>query len=64
MTYDDVYTWALAYADDITMSCPSNVGINKMLKISDKFAWDNNIIIDSQKMFVLNYGIRLLKDRR
>ena len=39
---------ALCYDYDITMSCPSIVGLNKMLKICDKFALHNSIIFNSK----------------
>ena len=38
---DGVYTGAPSYADDITISCPSIVGLNKMC---DKLALHNSII--------------------
>ena len=57
-----LYIWmgftrgALSYADDITFSCPSIGRINKILKICDKFAWQNSIIFNSKKTVCINFG--------
>ena len=39
------YTGALSYADDITLSCPSIRGLNRMLEICNSFAAEHNLII-------------------
>ena len=34
---------ALSYADDLTLSCPSIRGLNRMLEICNSFAAEHNI---------------------
>ena len=38
------YTGALSYADDITLTCPSIRGLNRMLEICNTFAAEHNLI--------------------
>ena len=41
------YCGALAYADDITISCPSRRGLNRLLYICHSFALSNNITFNT-----------------
>ena len=58
---DGVYAGALSYADDITISCPSIVGLNKMLKIYDKFVLHNSIIFNSKKTVCIKFGDKIIE---
>ena len=53
---NNVYMGALSYADDITMICPSIRGLNKMLKICNKFAQSNKIIFNIKKNICKKFG--------
>ena len=61
---DGVYTGALSYADDIAISCPSSVGLNKMLKICDKFALPNSIIFNSKITVCFTIEDKIIVERR
>ena len=42
-----VYSGALSYANDITLLCPSVWGLDEMLKICDKYRFENNTIFNN-----------------
>ena len=46
----------LSYADDITLSCPSVYGLNKMKNICSDFATNNCITFNAQKTICIKYG--------
>ena len=52
------YMGALSYADDITLSCPSVYGLNKMMNIRSDFATNNCItfFFNAQKTNCIKYG--------
>ena len=50
------YCGALAYADDITISCPSRRGLNRLLYICHSFALSNNITFNTKKTMCIKYG--------
>ena len=50
------YMGALSYADDITLSCSSVHGLNKMMSICSDFATNNFITLIQRKLYVLNMG--------
>ena len=50
-----VYAGALSYADDITLLCPSVWGLNEMLKIYNKYRWENNIIFNGKKTVCIKF---------
>ena len=47
---------ALSYADDITLSCPSVQGLNKMMNICSDFAPNNFITFNPKKTICIKYG--------
>ena len=47
---NNCYTGAISYADDITLSCPSIRGLNRMLDICNKFAAEHYLIFNSKKI--------------
>ena len=53
----------LAYADDITISCPSRRGLNRLLYmyICHTFALSNDITFNTKKTMCIKYG-ELVKD--
>ena len=53
---DNCYTKAISYADDITISCPSIRGLNRMLDICNKFAAKHYLIFNSKKSLAIKYG--------
>ena len=59
---DNFYTGAISYADDITLSCPSIRGLNRMLDICNKFAADKWLLVigywlfNSKKSLAIKYG--------
>ena len=50
------YCGALAYADDITISCPSRRGLNRLLYICHTFALSNDITFNTKKTMCIKYG--------
>ena len=50
------YTGAISYADDITLSCPSICGLNRMINICNKFAAEHYLIFNSKKSLAIKYG--------
>ena len=50
------YTGALSYADDITLSCPSIRGSNRILEICNYFAAEHNLIFNTKKSLGIKYG--------
>ena len=50
------YTEALSYADDITISCPSIRGLNRILEICNTFAAKHNLIFTTKKSLGIKYG--------
>ena len=53
---DNCYTGAISYANDITLSCPSIRGLNRMLDICNKFAAEHYLIFNSKKSLAIKYG--------
>ena len=53
---NNVFTGALAYADDVTIICPSLRGLNKMLEICNEYAAANHIYFNSMKTVCIKYG--------
>jgi hypothetical protein len=51
---NNVYIGALAYADDITLLCPSIRGINTMLSMCKLFATEFDLIFNEKKHYVLS----------
>ena len=45
---------ALAYAYDITITCPSQRGIHKMLLLCSNFGEENNILFNTKKTVCVN----------
>ena len=50
------YTGDLSYADDITLSCSSIRGLNRMIEICNSFAAEHNIIFNTKKSLGIKYG--------
>ena len=46
---------ALSYADDITLSCPSVYGLNKIMNICSDFATNNFMTFNAQKTICIKY---------
>ena len=60
----DVFTGALAYADDIVLSAPSASALPKMLAVCDKYAADFDMSFNADKskcMIVLPSSRRYLE---
>ena len=55
-TIDNCYTGAISYADDITLSCRSIRGLNRMLDVCNTFATEHYLIFNSIESFVIKYG--------
>ena len=53
---NNCYTGAISYADDITLSCPSIRGLNRMLDICNKFAAEHYLIFNSKRSLAIKYG--------
>ena len=51
-----IYMGALAYADDITITCPSQQGLHKMLVLCNNFGNENYIIFNTKKTLCVKYG--------
>ena len=51
-----IYMGALAYADDITITCPSRRGLHKILVLCNNFGNENYIIFNTKKTLRLKYG--------
>ena len=47
---------ALAYADDITITCPSRRGLHKMLVLCNNFGNEHYIIFNTKKTLCVKYG--------
>ena len=56
MPFKWYYCGALAYADDITISCPSRRGLNRLLYICHTFALSNDITFSTKKTMCIKYG--------
>ena len=52
------YAGALAYADDVTLLCPSLYGLNRMLEICDKFAQTFDVTFNPKKSVAMCMGER------
>ena len=52
----EYYTGALSDADDITVSCHSIRGLNRMLEIYNTFAAEHNLIFNTKKSVGIKYG--------
>ena len=50
------YTGALSYADDITLSCPSIGGLNRILEIRNSFVAEHNHAFNTKKSPGIKYG--------
>ena len=53
---NNVFTGALAYADDVTIICPNLRGLKKMLDIYNEYAAANHIYSKSMKSVCITYG--------
>ena len=54
---NNYYTGAISYADNITLSCSSIRGLNRMLDICNKFAAEHYLIFNSKKKsLAIKYG--------
>ena len=53
---DNCYTGAISYADDITLSCPSIRGLNRMLGVCNKLAAEHYLIFNSKKSLAIKCG--------
>ena len=53
---NNCYTGVISYTDDITLSCPSICGLNRMLDICNKFAAEHHLIFNSKKSLAIKYG--------
>ena len=54
---DNCYTDAISYVDDITLSCPSVRGLNRILYNCNKFfAAEHHLIFSSKKSLAIKYG--------
>ena len=51
---------ALSYAN-ITLLCSSVWGLNEMLKISDKYRLENNIIFNRKKTVCIKFGSTIIE---
>ena len=50
------YVGALCYADDLTLICPSLRGINKMLRLCERFANEFNVTFNTRKTVAIHFG--------
>ena len=50
------YTGAVAYADDLTLLCPSRMGLQKMLHICEDYGRDYNVSHNSKKTFCIVFN--------
>ena len=53
---DICYNGAISYVDDITLSCHSICGLNRMLDICNKFAAEHYLVFNSKKSLAIKYG--------
>ena len=53
---NNVFIGALAYADDVTIICPSIRGLNKMLELCSNFANSNHIYFNAKKTICIKFG--------
>ena len=51
-----IYIGALAYADDITITCPSRRGLHKMLLLCNNVGNEMYIIFNTKKTLCVKYG--------
>ena len=58
---NNVFTGALAYADDVTIICPSLRGLNKMLEICNENAAANHIYFNSMNTVCITYGYPVME---
>ena len=49
---NNIFTWALSYADDITLICPCICGINNMIDICCEYAKEYDITFNPPKLCV------------
>ena len=49
---NNTYMWALSYADDIILSCPSIRGLNRMIKICSFLPISIILLLIVRKLFV------------
>jgi len=57
-----VYIGALAYADDITLLCPSIRGMNIMLDICNDFAIEFDLMFNAKKTMCIKFGENVHKN--
>ena len=50
------YVGALCYADDLTLLCPSLVGLNKMIRICTEYADEYNLTFNASKTVAMSFG--------
>ena len=55
------YVGALAYADDITLLCPSIIGLRQMIKVCEEYANEYNILFNGAKSQLLMFKGRNCK---
>ena len=55
---NNTYMGALSYADDIILSCPSIIGLNRMIKMCSCLPIANHITFNCKKLFVLSLEVR------
>ena len=53
---NNCYAGALCYADDISLLCPSLIGLNAMVKQCVDFAKEFNVIFNHKKTVALHFG--------
>lgn len=53
---NNTYIGAVAYADDVTLSCPSRRGLNRMLELCCSYAMSNDIMFNTKKTVCIKYG--------
>ena len=54
--YNGVYVGAVAYADDVTLICPSIRGLNAMLSICLEFSKEFDILFNAKKTMCIKFG--------
>ena len=55
---DNCYTGAISYSDDITLSCPSIRGLNRMLGNCNKIAAEYYLIFNRNSLLELSMEVR------
>ncbi len=52
------YVGAVAYADDVTLMCPSRKGLQQMINICEKFGQEYCVNFNAKKTQCIDFGIR------